>query len=51
MKSHARRAALLAVMLALCAWPALARAHGMAGKRFFPSTLTIDDPFVADELS
>ena len=26
-------------------------AHGLAGKRFFPSTLTIDDPFVADELS
>jgi hypothetical protein len=23
----------------------------MAGQRFFPSTLTIDDPFVADELS
>jgi len=50
MTSHPLRAA-LAVMLALCAWPALARAHGLAGKRFFPSTLTIDDPFVADELS
>jgi len=25
--------------------------HGFAGKRFFPATLTIDDPFVADELS
>lgn len=24
-------------------------AHGFAGKRFFPSTLTIDDPSVADE--
>src|SRR5438552_2806550 len=32
-------------------WPALAAAHGLAGKRFFPSTLTIDDPFVSDELS
>jgi hypothetical protein len=41
----------LAAALALCAWPALASAHGLAGKRFFPSTLTIDDPFVADELS
>jgi hypothetical protein len=29
--------------------PALA--HGFAGKRFFPATLTTDDPFVADELS
>ena len=26
-------------------------AHGLAGKRFFPATLAIDDPFVADELS
>jgi hypothetical protein len=43
--------AALAATLALCAWPALASAHGLAGKRFFPSTLTIDDPFVADELS
>ena len=43
--------AALAAALALCAWPALAGAHGLAGKRFFPSTLTIDDPFVSDELS
>jgi hypothetical protein len=28
-----------------------ALAHGFAGKRFFPATLAIDDPFVADELS
>jgi hypothetical protein len=27
------------------------RAHGFAGKRFFPATLATDDPFVADELS
>jgi hypothetical protein len=25
--------------------------HGFSGDRFFPATLTIDDPFVADELS
>ena len=37
-------------ILALCA-PGLLWAHGFAGKRFFPTTLTIDDPFVADELS
>jgi len=30
--------------------PGLAFAHGIAGQRFFPPTLTIDDPFVADEL-
>src|ERR1700736_430792 len=28
-----------------------ALAHGFAGARFFPATITIDDPFVADELS
>ncbi len=28
-----------------------AAAHGLIGPRFFPATLTIDDPFVADELS
>jgi len=25
--------------------------HGFAGSRFFPATLSTDDPFVADELS
>ena len=29
----------------------LAHAHGIAGARFFPATLTVDDPAVADELS
>ncbi len=28
-----------------------ASAHGLAGKRFFPATLVVDDPFVSDELS
>ena len=28
-----------------------AQAHGFVGARFFPATLTTDDPFVADELS
>ena len=28
-----------------------AAAHGVVGKRFFPATLTTEDPFVADELS
>lgn len=34
-------------------WPLVspASAHGVAGIRFFPATLTIDDPFVSDELS
>jgi hypothetical protein len=28
-----------------------ADAHGVVGQRFFPATITTDDPFVADELS
>jgi hypothetical protein len=28
-----------------------AQAHGFAGDRFFPATIVVDDPFVADELS
>jgi len=31
--------------------PTTARAHGFAGSRFFPATLSTDDPFVNDELS
>jgi hypothetical protein len=27
------------------------QAHGFAGDRFFPATITVDDPFVADEMS
>jgi len=33
-------------LLSSPAWP-----HGFAGKRFFPSTLATDDPFVNDELT
>ena len=38
----------LSVLLGL-AGPA--SAHGLAGKRFFPSTIAIDDPFISDELT
>ena len=31
--------------------PTPSLAHGFAGERFFPATLSTDDPFVADELS
>jgi hypothetical protein len=37
------------LVLALLTSPA--GAHGLAGKRFFPSTLAIEDPFVSDELT
>jgi hypothetical protein len=42
----------LALATVLTIFPtAGAVAHGFAGSRFFPATITIDDPFVADELS
>ncbi len=31
--------------------PLSAGAHGIAGKRFFPTTFAVDDPFVSDEFS
>ena len=34
------------VLIASPAW-----GHGFVGQRFFPATLAVDDPFVADELS
>ena len=43
------RPALLATSL-LCI-PASAEAHGILGDRFFPATITSDDPFAADELA
>jgi hypothetical protein len=46
---HARVVLLCTFAIALTAGPVWA--HGLAGQRFFPATLTIDDPFVADELS
>ncbi len=38
---------------AVCEFGAIGRAygHGFAGARFFPATLSTDDPFVSDELS
>lgn len=41
----------LAVAVAILGAAAPGHAHGMAGKRFFPATLVIEDPFAADELS
>ncbi|MBI2882896.1 MAG: hypothetical protein HYY11_03150 [Candidatus Methylomirabilis oxyfera] len=38
----------IAVMIA---WPADGWAHGVVGKRWFPSMLAVEDPFVSDELS
>ncbi len=46
--ARATRAVLLAAAVALIL-PFHAWGHGFAGKRFFPATLTFDDPFVLDE--
>lgn len=40
----------LAVVAVLTASAQVAEAHGIAGNRYFPGTLTFDDPAVADEL-
>ena len=40
-----------AVWVALRLGTCSMQAHGFAGARFFPATLSTDDPFVADELS
>ena len=34
------------LLMPVCSW-----AHGLAGKRFFPTTFTVDDPFISDEFS
>src|SRR4029077_5980768 len=41
------------LVCAACEFSATSRAyaHGFAGARFFPATLSTDDPFVSDELS
>ena len=44
-------AIMLGCALAGAATADTAFAHGTAGKRFFPATPTIEDPFVADELA
>jgi hypothetical protein len=39
----------LSQVWAWCAIASMAQAHGIAGNRYFPGTLTFDDPAVADE--
>ncbi len=46
-----RLAALAALVLPTLALPVAASAHGIAGARFFPATLVIEDPAAADELA
>jgi hypothetical protein len=44
-------AVVLSLSVVLLGVAAPAFAHGLAGKRFFPSTIAIEDPFVSDELT
>lgn len=39
------------VIMTVVVVPALSFAHGIAGKRFFPTTFAVDDPFISDEFS
>lgn len=45
------RCALGLALLLILLVPVSSWAHGFAGKRFFPTTFAVDDPFVSDELS
>lgn len=44
-----RRRALAGACACMVLCPLTSYAHGVAGKRFFPATLVVEDPFVADE--
>lgn len=41
----------LGLTLLLLLLPASSWSHGLAGKRFFPTTFQVDDPFISDEFS
>ena len=41
----------LPVLAFILSAPSLSQAHGFAGKRFFPTTFQVDDPFISDEFS
>lgn len=46
-----RLCALLLSVAIVYAAPATVGAHGVVGKRWFPSTIVVEDPFVSDEAS
>ena len=46
-----RNATVSIFLLIVAVFPRTAAGHGFAGARFFPATLSTDDPFVNDELS
>ena len=46
-----RRSIFLLALVLVSISPAAVWAHGFAGKRFFPTTFQVDDPFISDEFS
>ena len=40
----------IATLLGVFSYAEYGHTHGVVGKRFFPTTLVVDDPFVSDEL-
>lgn len=40
-----------AILTGVLLVPAIAEAHGVIGQRFFPATISSDDPFAADEMA
>lgn len=51
MKTMKRLFPALLPMIVILFMPAHCLAHGFAGKRFFPTTFQVDDPFISDEFS
>jgi hypothetical protein len=45
------RTALLIIFFVLVFVPVDSWSHGLAGKRFFPTTFEVDDPFISDEFT
>jgi hypothetical protein len=45
-----RTAAIIAAFFVFVFYAAAARAHGVIGQRFIPSTLAVEDPFASDEM-
>lgn len=41
---------IMVIGIASLSFPIVSLGHGFTGKRFFPSSLTVNDPFVSDEL-
>ncbi len=49
MSRYSVRILLVAVMVAIVSFHGLAWAHGVVGQRFFPESLSVEDPFPSDE--